>query len=58
MNNVIITLRTSEEIKKQLDMLALEENRSLNNLIVTVLMKYLDQVNTQSKEKNKLKIEI
>ena len=42
MNNVIITLRTNEEMKKELDMIALEENRSLNNLIVTILMKYLD----------------
>ena len=42
MNNVIITVRTSEEIKKELDMIALNENRSLNNLIVTILMKYLD----------------
>ena len=43
MNNVIITLRTNEEIKKELDKLALEENRSLNNLIITILMKYLDE---------------
>ena len=42
MNNVIITLRTNEEIKKELDMIALEENRSLNNLIVTILMRYLE----------------
>ena len=43
MNNVIITLRTNEEIKRELDMIALEENRSLNNLIITILMKYLEQ---------------
>jgi len=43
MNNVIITLRTSEEIKKELDKIALDENRSLNNLIVTILMKYLEK---------------
>ncbi|MCI8467330.1 MAG: hypothetical protein HFI08_04000 [Bacilli bacterium] len=42
MNNVIITLRTNEEIKKELDKIALEENRSLNNLIITILMKYLE----------------
>lgn len=48
MNNVIITLRTSEEIKKKLDMLALEENRSLNNYIMTILIK-----NIEEKEKNK-----
>ena len=43
MNNVIITLRTNEEIKKELDKIALEENRSLNNLIITILMKYLEE---------------
>lgn len=42
MNTVIITLRVNEEIKKELDALALEENRSLNNLISTILIKYLD----------------
>lgn len=42
-NNVIITLRTNEEIKKELDRLALEENRSLNNFIITILMKYLEE---------------
>lgn len=45
MNNVIITLRTNEEIKKELDMIALEENRSLNNLIITILLKYLEERN-------------
>lgn len=53
LNNVIITLRTNEEIKKELDMLALEENRSLNNLIVTILIKYLDETK-KNKEKVKL----
>ena len=47
MNNVIITLRTNEELKKQLDMLALQENRSLNNFINTILLKYVEE------EKNK-----
>lgn len=43
MNNVIITLRTNEEIKKELDKRALEENRSLNNYIMTILIKYLEE---------------
>lgn len=42
-NNVIITIRTNEEIKKELDKLALEENRSLNNFINTILIKYLEE---------------
>ena len=43
MNNVIITLRNNEEIKKELDRLALEDNRSLNNYIVNVLIKHIDE---------------
>ena len=42
-NNVIIKIRTNEEIKKELDRLALEENRSLNNYINTILIKHLEQ---------------
>lgn len=43
MNNVVITLRTNEEIKRELDRIALEQNRSLNNLIITILLKYLEE---------------
>ncbi len=43
MNNVIITVRTSEEIKQKLDMLALKENRSLNNYINTILIKHIEE---------------
>ena len=46
-NNVIITIRTNEEIKKELDRLALEENRSLNNFINTILIKYLEKKKTK-----------
>lgn len=49
MNNTIITLRTSEEIKQKLDMYALKENRSLNNFIITILIKFLEQ---KEKEEN------
>lgn len=42
-NSVIITLRTNEDIKIKLDKIALEENRSLNNLINTILIKYLEE---------------
>ncbi len=48
-NNVVITLRTNEEIKIKLDKIALEENRSLNNLINTILIKYLDSKEQQKK---------
>lgn len=43
MKSEIITLRTTEEIKQKLDMIALEENRSLNNLIETILIKYIEE---------------
>lgn len=46
-NNVIITIRTNEEIKRELDRLALEENRSLNNFINTILIKYLEEKKTK-----------
>lgn len=48
MNNTIITLRTSEEIKKELDRLALEDNRSLNNYIINILIKHIEE--NQKKE--------
>ncbi len=50
MSSVIITLRVSEELKKELDKMALEENRSLNNFIATILIKYVDE---KKKEENK-----
>ncbi len=50
MNSVTTTLRISEEMKKELDMIALEENRSLNNLIVTILLRYLDNRKNDDKK--------
>ena len=46
----VIYVRIDEDLKKQLDMIALEENRSLNNLIVTILMRYLDNRNKEDKK--------
>ncbi|MCI8460452.1 MAG: toxin-antitoxin system HicB family antitoxin [Bacilli bacterium] len=43
MNTSIITLRVSEELKKELDMLALKENRSLNNYLNTILTKFVEE---------------
>lgn len=42
-NKEVIYIRIDEELKKELDKLALEENRSLNNFVVTILMKYLEE---------------
>lgn len=39
----VIYVRIEKEIKQQLDMLALKDNRSLNNYIVNVLVKHLEE---------------
>ncbi len=43
MESAIITFRTTEDIKKILDDMALEENRSLSNLIETICIKYIEE---------------
>lgn len=43
------TLRIDTELKRELDMYALKDNRSLNNLIETILIKWIDE----QKEKEK-----
>lgn len=50
MNSVTITFRTTEEIKILLDNMALEQNRTLSNLIETILIKYLEQEKTSQKD--------
>ena len=42
MDRATITFSTTENIKKELDNLAQEENRTLSNLIETIVIKYLD----------------
>ncbi len=49
MNKDVIYLRIDEEIKKKLDMFALEDNRSLNNLVATILIKYVEKRERESK---------
>lgn len=39
----VIYIRIEKELKQKLDMYALEENRSLNNYIVTLLKKYVEE---------------
>lgn len=43
MNKEVIYVRIDEDLKKALDMLALEEQRSLNNLVVRILSRYIEQ---------------
>ncbi len=41
MNKDVIFVRIDEDLKKKLDMIALEEQRSLNNLVVRILTKFI-----------------
>lgn len=43
MESVTITFRTTEDIKKTLDNIALEENRTLSNLVETIIIKWLEE---------------
>lgn len=43
MNKEVIYVRIDEDLKKTLDMLALEEQRSLNNFVVRILSRYVEQ---------------
>ena len=43
MESATITFRTTEEIKKQLDYIAQEENRTLSNLVETIILKWLEE---------------
>ena len=49
MEPTTITFRTTEDVKKTLDNMALEENRTLSNMIETIILKYLESIkkNTQ-----------
>ena len=49
MNKDVIYVRIDEDMKKKLDMIALEEQRSLNNLVVWILSKYLQENEKQDK---------
>ena len=48
MNNVIMTIRLDEETKKELDRLALEDNRSLNNYVLNILKKHIEEKKTNN----------
>lgn len=57
MENVTITFRTKEDIKKELDMIAQEQNRTLSNLIETIVLRFLEEYNNneiENKQHNEL----
>ena len=41
-DNTRTQLTISKELKKQLENIAKEQNRSFNNLVITILQNYLD----------------
>lgn len=48
MNKDIIYVRIDEDLKQKLDMIALEEQRSLNNLVVWILSNYIESRESKS----------
>lgn len=50
MKKDVIYVRIDEELKKKLDMIALNEQRSLNNLVVLILSKYLEEQENKEKK--------
>ena len=44
METTTITFRTTEDIKKVLDNLALEQNRTLSNMVETIIIDYLEKL--------------
>ncbi len=53
METTTITFRTTEDTKKTLDMIALEENRTLSNLIETIILRYLEKYENNEVEDKK-----
>ena len=51
MNKEVIFVRIDEDLKKKIDNIALEEQRSLNNLVVWVLTKFITTYEKEHKEK-------
>lgn len=49
METTTITFRTTEETKKVLDNMALEQNRTLSNLIETIILEYLKNQEQEKK---------
>lgn len=52
MDSVTITFRTTEDIKKKLDNIALDQNRTLSNMIETIIIKWLEEYEKKAQDKN------
>ena len=53
MDSVTITFRTTEEIKKKLDNIALDQNKTLSNMIETIILKWLGENDEKAQKSNK-----
>lgn len=51
METTTLTIRITPELKKQIEIMAKSEDRSINNLINIILKSYIKE-NTQDKKKN------
>lgn len=56
MNKDVIYVRIDEDLKKALDMIALDEQRSLNNLVVRVLTKFVEEKKEEKKIVTKVSV--
>lgn len=52
MDSVTITFRTTEDIKKKLDNIALDQNRTLSNMIETIIIKWLEEYEKKAQDKD------
>lgn len=50
MESETVTFRTTEEFKKKLDNIALEENRTPSNMIETIIIKWLEEYEKKTKD--------
>lgn len=50
METTTITFRTTEDVKKVLDNMALEQNRTLSNMIETIILKFLEEEKEKSED--------
>lgn len=50
METTTITFRTTEDIKITLDNMALEQNRTLSNMIETIIKEYLNNLEKNEKD--------
>lgn len=50
MEQTTITFRTTEDVKKELDNIAQDENRTLSNMVETIILKFLEQKKEECKD--------